>query len=337
MLAWRAVAFVLALLVGGTANAQPPTISLPDGRTVEVLGLRRWSLEMIQDSLEKYSPGDSLQSHACAATLRYKLGFADASSWAFVYGGDTASRLVVAVREPQDSARVRFNSRPLDTSRARASWRSITSTIGERPWVFQTAVDAYLWFGDARDRPRPLPTRADSVDAAAVRRFLRAHRSIADRRLALRVLSTSSNVNDRALAAGILGSFPRSDEAWRSLVEALRESDGTAKTVAASVLSVMTQRHARAINWRPAHEALHAMLDGTSLFALPTLLHVLPMTGVGPADAGPLLRDGGEILLAFLTSRQQLFSEPSRTLLTRLRGADLGPAPEPWRAWIASL
>src|SRR5690606_34432718 len=68
-----------------------------------------------------YSPGDSLHSAGCAATLRYGLGFAEASVFTMPAGaGDSTDRVVVTIVEPQDSARVRHRgcrSTPLMQSR----------------------------------------------------------------------------------------------------------------------------------------------------------------------------------------------------------------------------
>jgi hypothetical protein len=65
------------------ANAQNDNMIHLRNKTIEVVGLEHWTVKMIQDSLDKYSPGDSLQSHACAAILRYKLHFADAAVTVF--------------------------------------------------------------------------------------------------------------------------------------------------------------------------------------------------------------------------------------------------------------
>jgi hypothetical protein len=100
---------LLILLAARTAAAQRSEILQLPGRIVEVTGLERWTIQMLQDSLGVYSPGDSLQSHACAAVLRYKLHFADASSTTFMGmngPGDTTRYTLVHVIEPQDSARV---------------------------------------------------------------------------------------------------------------------------------------------------------------------------------------------------------------------------------------
>ena len=84
-------------------------------------------------------------------------------------------------------------------------------------------------------------------------------------------------------------------------------------------------------------DGIHAMLDGPSMFEVPTIVSVLTRTGVGPAQARPFLRGGGDMLLAYLGSRTEMLAGRSHALLVRLRGADLGRAPEPWAAWIAGL
>lgn len=48
----------------------------PKGR-VEVLGLRRWTLGMLQDSIRHYVRGQELYEAACMVTLRDSLHFAE--------------------------------------------------------------------------------------------------------------------------------------------------------------------------------------------------------------------------------------------------------------------
>ena len=65
------------------------------------------------------------------------------------------------------------------------------------------------------------------------------------------------------------------------------------------------------------------------------LLNEIP--GVGPAQAVPFLKGGGEMLLNYLASDQPLLADPAHALLVRLRGDDLGTNVSAWRAWIAGL
>ncbi len=333
----RGLGAACLLALGGTRlHAQTPAVlALPDGRVVEVLGLRRWTLQMLQDSLARYAPGDSLQSHSCAATLRYRLGFADAAASTFVLDPARPPRVVVSLREPQDSARVRYRVLPMDTTPGRREWRVVTEVMRTRPGVFWPAAQAHA-AGEAVLAQR-LPTATDSAAGAAVLAFLRARTTERDRRAAHEALRRSPNVFDRGAAALILGNFPARDDTWHALLEASREADGPAKAVAATVLERLGNRAARRVDWTPVTFGIHAMLDGTSLFQVPTLVRVLARTGVGPAQAPGFLRGGGEMLLAYLGSGTSMLSEPAHQLLVQLRGADLGPAPGPWRAWIARL
>jgi len=66
---------------------------------VEILGLRTWTRQMVEDSVAKYQPGVSLADHACAIILRDSVGFADAASITMSMGGDT-SWTVLPVVEP---------------------------------------------------------------------------------------------------------------------------------------------------------------------------------------------------------------------------------------------
>ena len=330
-------AAAVCAVVGETAGAQRPTLlTLSNGGTVEVLGLRRWTLAMLQDSLAKYAPGDSLQSHACAAVLRYKLGFADAASTTFILREGEPSRVVVSVREPQDSARVRYRVMPFDTVNARAAWRLVTDAIARHPAAFWPAEREYL-------APRLHVNAArfespkDSIAGTAIITYLRARTADRDRREALNVLAHAPNIFDRATAALILANFGARDDTWRALSEALRESDGIVKGVAADVLQSLSERSPHSVRWGAAARGIHAMLDGTSLFELSQLIAVLTRTGVGPADARPFLRGGGEMLLAYLGSANPMLSGTSHRLLVQLRGTDLGTDVGPWRAWIEAL
>lgn len=336
---WMHFAFISAActVVAGTADAQRSTVlTLPNGGTVEVLGLRRWTIAMLQDSLAKYAPGDSLQSHACAAILRYKLGFADAASTTFMLHEGEPGRVVVSVREPQDSARVRYRLMPMDTVQARAAWRLVTDAIASHPAAFWPAERAYLSPPPRENAPR-FQSPTDSISGTAIITYLRARTTDRDRREALNVLTHAPNMFDRATAALILANFGTHDDTWWALTEALRESDGFVKGVAADVLQSLSERSSRPVRWGPAARGIHAMLDGTSLFVLPQLITALTRAGAGPADARPFLRGGGEMLLAYLGSANPMLSQASHQLLVQLRGTDLGADVGPWRAWIEEL
>ena len=290
---------------------------------------------MIQDSLARYAPKDSLHSHACAATLRYKLHFADAST-TYHMPRPGQLRIVVTVREPQDSARVKYRHAPLDTTNGRPEWSEVRDLIKKSPGVFETASRSFFLGGPGNPPPR-YQNAADSTTAMRTAAWLRSKHTQSDLDTALHVAAHSANMYDRMIAVLLLANFPEQDAAWYGLVDALLESDGFPKVYASSVLTTLATRSTRLIDWRPREAVLHAILDGTSLFVAPAVMDMLVRTGVGPANSSGLLRDGGSLLLEYVASGTPLLSYRSHELLVKLRGHDLGTSVASWREWMAGL
>lgn len=324
---------VATLLAFAPRVATAQSLLLLEDRVVEVVGLRQWSLAMLQDSLA--SRGDSLHTHACAATLRYKLGFADAAATTFVSDGSRYS--VVAVVEPQDSARVRHRDLPMDTT-FRAEWSAPVGVIRERPHLFHIATDEYdpggasELYAQLRDH-----LGADTVVVRQIWDFLAAQRGEDDFRLAAATLASDPSLYNRMVAAAILANFAKRDDAWWALVETLRERDGAAKAIAASVLTSRSRAEPRDVDWEPAAPSIHALLNGTGLFELRSTLQWLPRMGAGPRWSRAFLADGGEMVLAYLQAEHPPTRAAAHQFLVAMRGADLGTDVGPWRNWIASL
>ena len=131
---WRPAGVMMLAMVSTARLEAQSRVELPmnNGEVVEVIGLRRWTVAMLQDSLARYSPGDSLQSHSCAAVLRYKLHFADAAAMTIRMGAEPV-RHVVIVREPQDSGRVHYRDLAMDTTEGRPEWSRLRSVMLARP------------------------------------------------------------------------------------------------------------------------------------------------------------------------------------------------------------
>lgn len=329
------IGMVTVAVASPVAAQQSAELRLGDGRIVEVIGLRRWTIPMIQDSLARYAPTDSLQSHTCAATLRYKLHFADAVTTYHVPRPGQL-RIVVTVREPQDSAQVKYRRVPLDTTNGRPDWSDVRDVIKRSPAVFETASRS-LFLGGPRNPPPRYQNAADSATAMRTATWLRSKHARSDLDTALHVVAHSANMYDRMIAVLLLANFAEHDTAWYGLVDALQESDGFPKVYAASVLTTLATRSTRQIDWRPREAALNAILDGTSVFVAPDLMETLVRTGIGPANASGLLRGGGSLLLEYVASGTPLLSYRSHELLVKLRGGDLGTSVATWRAWMAGL
>jgi len=334
------VSFVATLLPPpaqpqATQGVHNDMLETPTAR-LELIGLKRWTLAMIQDSLARYAPGDSLTSHACAAILRGKLGFADAAVQYYApgFGGNIKGYFAVPIVEPQDSARVRYRARPRDSVPDRADWAAALAVFREHNQVFQSAIH----------RPPFLLGRMhpDSVEprlalARPLLEFLREHRTEADRRTALWTLGHDRNVHQRAVAAVVLAGFAGNDDIWWALADALRDPDGMVSGTASQVLSTLAQGAARPVDWAPATDAVRAVLDGTDLFAHDILLEVLAATKVAPGLAPALLRGGSELVLAKLRSQDPSGAHAAHRFLMQISGHDFGQDAAAWENWVRSL
>jgi hypothetical protein len=301
---------------------------------LELIGLKRWTLAMIRDSLARYAPEDSLTSHACAAILRRKLGFAEAAVEYYPPNGSEKGYLAVPVLEPQDSARVRYRLRADDSLPDRREWADAQGVFREHNQDFQTLIQMPSFLLGQRS-PDSLPPQLASTRPALD--FLRSHRAEKDRRTALWTLAHDANTHNRVLATVILAGFAANDSTWWALADALRDDDGMVAATASQVLNALVVGAARPVNWAPMVDALRALLDGTSLFQHNTVLEVLAATKVSPTLAPALLRGGGELVLAKLGSHDFSGSSAARRFLTQVSGREYGQDVLAWESWIRSL
>lgn len=309
---------------------------------VEVLGLRRWTLSMLRDSVRRYVPGQELHDAACMVTLRDSLHFADASVTWFILtppGSKTRSVLSIKVIEPDQAWRVQWNPRPGD---------DFTSLIPDYAPVVLPITDSggavwpgrfqfWLQFPDSGARQAAL-TRApatDRLDGERLFAFLAARQGTEDRRRAMRALRGDGFWVNRMVAAAVLSNFAANDSTWWSLVRALRDPHEAVRVAALEGLSSMPSR---SVDWRPVASDLRVLVGGTNLLAMDEVFHLLGRTNISADLAPALLRGNAEWVLEHLGSRTPTAPERAHRLLVQLnRGKDLGRPPAAWAAWAAAL
>lgn len=361
----RFAVLVVALAACSKDAAPPPppppdiqalaTIELDSNRTVEIIGLRRWTAEMVRDSLNKYAPDEGLDSEAAAANLRNLLGFADAATTmhTVVFDEEDKATITIAVREPTDSARVRYVEQTLDSLPQLPALRELTdmlladSTGRLRPVVAAAHLEGpSRLVVDSTLRRRRFTHRegyafespADSLATRPLLSALAARRSDADFATAVATIDASSSEPDRVVAALILSNFPERDAAWHSLLKAaIGREQGRDATIAQQALIALSNRAPRVVQWAAMRATIRDVLDGTGLAALAPLARALTATGATTVHAAGYLTGGGEMLTAYVESENPDIRDAAHGLLVKLRGQDLGFEPAPWREWIRSL
>lgn len=334
-------ALVLVQLGAPGAAAAQVAYDSPKGR-VEVLGLRRWTLAMLQDSIRRYVPGQELHDAACMVTLRDSLHFVEASVERFEMappGQPQRSFLAIKVIEPAQAASVQWDMRPLNEfSSLLPDYAPLILTLTDSTGaVWRGRLIYWLQFSDTAGRQRAVARASESARADEQRAFsfLAARRTEADRVRAARILINDGFWVNRMMAVAVLSSFAAHDSTWFLLVRALRDPHEAVREAADAVVRALP---ARPIDWRGSATDLRLLLGGTDLPAMPTVFDLLARTDVSPALASRLLRNNAGWVLDHLGSEAPMASATAHRLLVRLNGGhDLGPSRSAWEAWTRKL
>jgi hypothetical protein len=318
---------------GATAMSQE--VETPAG-VVEFVGLHHWTIQMIQDSMKVHAPGEPLGQ--CAAVLR-ALGFPSAQSLGMTSAEGRSSTLVLLV-EPQDSALVRYRKLPTRERAPLPAWRDGYSILKDHVVAYQTGAQDFGIHATRDTTIEHLILRSRPDDSAEVRffwQFLERSRNPQSANLAERTLLEDASVDNRRLAAAILGAQRGRVRAWYALVKGLRDPDERVAAAAEMGLtSLLTGTQSR-IDWRPARADIKAILDGTNVLGLRTMLLVLTKTKVDPMLARTLIPENGGLGLDLLGSHSPAHRDAAHAFLIRLAGKDLGPSTDNWRTWLRGV
>jgi hypothetical protein len=316
--------------------------NVPSGR-VEVLGLKRWTLRMLQDSVRKYVPGQELHDAACMAILREKLHFADAyvsRFQGFLRSAPDSTFYSIRLVEPKTNAWRQFDDRErIEYTSLRPAYAQLIQPITDSSggvetgrlhyWLFFRA-DSNRQSAFARMRPE------DRADGTRVYEFLGAHTSETDRQTALRTLERDGFWANRVVATAVLQNFGDSAGTWIAVAKALRDPHEQVRSTAAIVIGTLSERE---VDWSPALADLRLLLSGANVSALDQVMRALVRTKVRPSLARGLLRRNADWVLQLLRSEDPTRSSDAahRFLVQLNRGIDLGRDPRVWSRWVAGL
>lgn len=325
------VVTLTAIALAALPSTLPAQVVESEGGPVEFIGLEHWTPEQVADTLAAVRPDLTLHSAACAAALRFEVGFPSAAVIGFGNSsGFPEGYTAIVLVEPEEAHRVRYAEPPPDSLGPVEGWEEAYELFPRKRWAWVMTIQR---IDGAAGRPLP-----DSTSLDAVRAFLQAHRTEADRLRALQVLESDRNWINRSIAAAVLSSFPDHDETWWALVRAARGTGphdyGTSEPIVA--LGTLP-RDERTIDWAPVTQDLRAILDGTNLYAFDDVLRTLARTSVSPDLADELLAGGGKLVLAHLRSSNPYLRDSARHFLIAVAGEDLGEDADRWASWIASL
>ena len=325
-----------ALILGVCDAVSAQVVHTPEGE-VEFIGLERWTVSMIQDTMAVRAPGEPLGQ--CAVVLK-QVGFVSASVLSRE-GADGKRRVVVTVVEPHRAARIRMRTLSGDSLPDAPAWADGIAFLKEHNFAFQAAIqDRGIAFQQDNATLAELrPWLADHVDEIeAFWRFLDQHRSPVDLEQALHTLATDRNGTNAVIAAAILTNFPQEPRSWQALLDAMRDSRELVAATASQATRGLLGAGERVVDWQLAASSIRALLDGTNVFNLENVLTTLTETRISPNLAPVLLGDGGaDLVLARLGATHVGTRRVAHAFLVQISGKDYGEDPSAWRAWLHSL
>lgn len=335
------VVLMAALAWGAAPLAAQAVFESKQGRA-EVIGLRRWTVQMLADSVSAKAPGESLYSRACAAILQQKLGFPAAAVSIQVENGADGMRpvdVLITVVEPADSARVRQRRLSGGWRLPDSAWRTLRATLvpDEEPQVnaflFALQLVGFHRIGMAEQLQLPPEMLADArpfwTSIAAL------HRP-ADLALARRSLAADTNWVHRLMAVAALANFRDRDAAWHLLAAGARDPEHLVRTAAVAALKTFLQGDVRRVDWTPAVADLRTLLGGSHVWGYQDVMAVLAGSRISPSLARTLLAGNSALLAAHLRAQNDRASAPALALARQLSGRPTATR-EAMLAWLRTL
>ena len=333
----RTAAGTLLLLALTTSQTTAQVLDGPDG-PVEFIGLERWGAQELFDAIQELHPDRPFS--ACAAVMRFELGFADAGAFLFRNVGSSDSYTVVVGVE--DSTRVRYRPVGSEMVALPETWQTLKAVADEDPRTLNAAATTLHTRGFLNrifNNPRRLAERmgADPETLDQVLDLVDRADGEEDRRLAHEVLAKDSSMAARAVATLVLGNFIDDDTSWHDLVGSAIDPQAQVSSNALSMLRGLSKQDLDPVGWSAAQGPLSAVFEGTNPFAFADVLRVLVATDVDPEFGRQLVRGSPELLLAYAGAEHEYTREPALAFLEAVSGEDFGTDAEAWTAWVNGL
>jgi hypothetical protein len=310
---------------------------------VQIGGLIRRTPQELERLIQEKRPGMNLSSGACAAVLKYELGFPEAAVMGYSMGLSVPDSLreqditLLLLVEPEDAERVRYLPMPPDSTGPVPEWADQYERYPMGRLIESIRMHVGRPDGSSVEPPEGLPDTIRMLMRQGLA-FLEAHETEADRLRALEVVRFDRDWINRSIAAAVLTSFPEEDSTWWALAEVIRGigPEDFGRTEGIGALHSLGMVHDRPVDWAPVAETLRAILDGTNLFAVEPLMSALTRTKISPELAEEVIGDG-RYVLAYLRSPNRMIRLSAERFLSQISGEDYGDDVERWEEWIASL
>ncbi len=303
---------------------------------VEFVGLKNWEASELYDAIQELDPDKPF--HACAATMKSELEFADAAAFGFMKSFEDPSMYTVVVGI-EDSSDVQYRTPGEETLDLPIHWLKLQAVAEDDFSTLASLVQARFQAIEA-NKPEQAPAVAEYFGANPdtvheVWNLVDLEYDASDRSLALEVLAKDASRSARTIAAMILGYFSDNDKSWHGLAAALLDSDARVRDVAGKVLTGLVRSDmATQVAWSGAREELAALFGGTNPWAFNPILESLVATEIDTEFALELAQEKPDLLLAYAGTGHERFNKPALDFLKAISGRNFEGNVEAWSSWL---
>lgn len=273
-------ASIVAALVVFTLPSFAQNVVQEGGETIEFIGLKKWTVKQLQDSVRKHDPKGKLSF--CAATLKSELKFCDASV-IYYYRNDTTYDGVITVIEPQDSLLVKRNALFEGENDLQSEWYDFSDKYRKYGYETSLAQRTRLLTDDsARIELEQFVKQVQriKIDTAIFReiRTLLRTNSVNVKNLS-KIVHTSWNPYSRGVAILAMSGLPDNDTCLASVVHGLLDIAVSSSSVipAEESLSFIMKHRKNQILLPPLYKDLRTLVNGANLFAYGEVMNLISL------------------------------------------------------------
>jgi hypothetical protein len=269
-------ASIVATLAVFTLPSFAQNVVQEDGNTIEFIGLKKWTIQQLTDSVRKYDSKGKLGF--CAATLKSNLKFCDASViWL------SKDSLAITVIEPQDSLLVKRNAYFPGNVYLSREWGDFQEAFAYKVFEKGLAIETQFSTNDSatfamREYIKKAPSfvKFDSTAFQNIRTALRTNPIPVER--LTKVIRSNWDAHSRGVAALAMTRFPDNDTCLQSVLYAMNDIGASTTIVnALEYFSTMLKYRTREIALAPLYNELRPLVNGSNLFAYHDILKLIAM------------------------------------------------------------
>jgi len=242
--------------------------------TIEFIGLEKWTIEMVSDSMKKYANGAELNQIYCNSVLD-DVGFPSATAISDFKDGKMV--VTVSLIEHQYSDLIQFTDIPKDTLPLNEDWIWINKYFDKYPIKFQLALAAY---GDYLNRDfesimdfmdefsetlKKFGMEIDTTHFGELWSGLEKHNKKSDFKKAKKIILNDANFENRLPAICILANFNHNPESYDLLFHLFRSKNEFNSNFASKVFQTMLNSPVSNLNVLKHKDHLIPLLNGTNI------------------------------------------------------------------------